>query len=199
MIDMRSSARAQRLCIERSGLITYGRFVDQAWIAVIGTVSGVAVTATSSLLTSMLTARHQRTIAERQLAEADSERTRAEVRESFIEYLGAYSALRDQILVLHHQQRTGEPDTPAGANRISLIEAFAPEESTRFNRAHHTIQITAGEATCAAANTTSSQLWDLAQAAEERDQDLYSRELAAGVALRRRLHAAMRAELQRGR
>lgn len=173
--------------------------MDPAWIAVIGTVSGVVVTAASSLLTSMLTGRHQRTIAERQLAEADSERTRAEVRESFIEYLGAYSALRDQILVLHHQQRTGERDTPDGANRISLIEAFAPEESTRFNRAHHTIQITAGDATCEVAGTTSSQLWDLAQAAEESDQELYSRELAAGVALRRRLHEAMRAELQRGR
>jgi hypothetical protein len=196
---MRSSARAQRFCIERTGLITYGRFVDPAWIAVIGTVSGVAVTATSSLLTSMLTGRHQRTITERQLAEADSERTRAEVRESFIEYLGAYSALRDQILVLHHQQNNGAPDTSAGAARISLIEAFAPEESTRFNRAHHTIQITAGEATCAAANTASSQLWDLAQAAEERNQDLYSRELAAGVALRRKLHEAMRTELQRSR
>ncbi|WP_459546256.1 hypothetical protein [Nocardia sp. X0981] len=175
--------------------------MDPAWIAVIGTVSGVAVTAASSLLTSMLTARHQRAIAERQLTEADSERTRAEVRESFIEYLGAYSALRDQILVLlHHQQQlTGAPDTPAGAYRISLIEAFAPEESTRFNRAHHTIQIAAGAATCEVASTTSSQLWDLAQAAEERGRERYSRELAAGVALRRRLHEAMRAELQRGR
>lgn len=174
--------------------------MDPAWIAVIGTVSGVAVTAASSLLTSMLTARHQRAIAERQLTEADSERTRAEVRESFIEYLGAYSALRDQILVLHHQQQlTGAPDTPSGAYRISLIEAFAPEGSIRFNRAHHTIQITAGAATCEVASTTSSQLWDLAQAAEERDRERYSRELAAGVALRRRLHEAMRAELQRGR
>jgi hypothetical protein len=66
----------------------------------------------------------------------------------------------------------GAPDTPARANRISLIEAFAPEESTRFNRAHHTIQITAGEATYEVADTTSSQLWDLAQAAEKRDQEL---------------------------
>lgn len=91
----------------------YGRFVDPAWVAVIGTVSDVAVTATSSMLTSMLTGRHQHTIAERQLADADSERTRRRCA-SPSSSTWVPTARFETGLVLHHQQRTGERDTPDG-------------------------------------------------------------------------------------
>ena len=151
----------------------------------LGTLSGVVVSTGGGITTSSLTHRNQRLASQRQLESAADDKMRQEVRESFVDYLSAYTALRDRILVFRN-----ECNEPA-----MLIEAFAPPESTHFNRAFHTLQITASASVSAAADAAQAQLWDLAKAAEERDSEAFERELAAGSALRRALHAAMRTEL----
>ncbi|GGN66006.1 hypothetical protein [Nocardia rhizosphaerihabitans] len=162
--------------------------MDPAWIAVFGTLSGVVVSTVGGITTSSLTSRNQRLASQRQLESAADDKIRQEVRESFVDYLSAYTALRDRILVFRNE--CSEASTPA-----TLIEAFAPSESTDFNRAFHTLQITASASVSAAADAAQAQLWDLAKAAEEHDSEAFERELAAGSPLRRALHAAMRTEL----
>jgi ABC-type long-subunit fatty acid transport system fused permease/ATPase subunit len=70
--------------------------VDPAWIAVFGTLSGVVVSTVGGITTSSLTSRNQRLASQRQLESAADDKIRQEVRESFVDYLSAYTALRDE-------------------------------------------------------------------------------------------------------
>ncbi|MFE3195429.1 hypothetical protein ACFXHA_40955 [Nocardia sp. NPDC059240] len=163
-----------------------------AWIAVVGTLSGVVVTAASSLTINALSNRHQRDVLNRQLEAAAIDRNRKEVRDSFIDYWAAYDALQDRILVFRFE-RQSQPESKAASN---MIEAFAPDESTQFNRATNALAITAAtSASIEAADAAMWQLWRLAQAAEVNDTAAFDAEWAAGYALRRQLRSAMRAEL----
>jgi predicted kinase len=71
--------------------------MDSATLAVVGTLSGVVITATAALLGNLLTARQQRATTERQLLHTVDERLRTERREAFVDYFAAYSALREKI------------------------------------------------------------------------------------------------------
>jgi len=71
--------------------------MDPAWIAVIGTLGGVAVTAISAVTVASLTTRSQRLTLDRQRDHELAEHRRAERRETFIEYLAAYSELREKV------------------------------------------------------------------------------------------------------
>jgi hypothetical protein len=165
--------------------------VGGAWIAVVGTLCGVMVTAMSGLLSGVLAARRQRTDAEWQAALNVKDQRRQELRDTFVDYLACYGALRDRILVFHRLEATElrRGDSPF------LIESFAPDEATAFKRATHLIMITASAATSNAASLAAFQLWDVAAAAERRDSDRFTRELDAGSLLRRELYHAMRSEL----
>ena len=105
--------------------------MDPAWIAVIGTLGGVVVTATSAVAVASLTTRSQRLTLDRQRDHDLAEHRRAERRETFIDYLAAYSELREKILALHEQP---PPRT------APLAEQF-PTEVARFSRAYQALRI----------------------------------------------------------
>jgi hypothetical protein len=77
--------------------------MNPAWIAVIGTLGGVVVTALSAVMVAWLITRSQRFTLDRQRDHDIAEHRRAERREIFIEYLAAYSELREKILAMHEQ------------------------------------------------------------------------------------------------
>jgi hypothetical protein len=79
--------------------------MNSAWIAVIGTLGGVVVTALSAVLVAWLTTRSQHLTLDRQRDHDIAEHRRAERREIFIEYLAAYSELREKVLAMHEQPR----------------------------------------------------------------------------------------------
>jgi hypothetical protein len=60
--------------------------MDSAWIAVIGTLSGVVVTSASGIVAGWLTMRGQRHNPDRQRTHEIAEHRRAERRETFVEY-----------------------------------------------------------------------------------------------------------------
>ena len=169
------------------------RMMDSAWIAVIGTLGGVAITAISSILASALAARHQRVAAERQTAIAMAERSRKELREAFVEYLAAYSDLRDKIVLL--EKHAGALLQNNSKEEAPTIEEYAPNEVARFSRSYHTLRITASSETGEAANRATSQLWDVSRAAQKGDYEIFVEKYASGRPLRRDLRAAMRREL----
>jgi hypothetical protein len=70
--------------------------MDPALIAVIGTLGGVVVTSASDITVAWFTARIQRDDIDRQRAHDIAEHRRAERRETFVEYLAAYSELREK-------------------------------------------------------------------------------------------------------
>src|SRR4051812_12546993 len=125
--------------------------MDPAWIAVIGTLGGVIVTATSAVAVASLTTRSQRLTLDRQRDHDLSEHRRAERRETFIDYPAAYSELRQKILALNEQP------PPHAAH---LAEQF-PVEVARFSRAYQALRIFSNPTTGQAAHDCSSHLWSL--------------------------------------
>jgi gas vesicle protein len=59
--------------------------MNTAWIAVIGTLGGVAVTAAAGLLTAMVTGRQQQATLERQFQQQTNSKVREERRAIFVE------------------------------------------------------------------------------------------------------------------
>lgn len=159
--------------------------MDPSWIAVIGTLGGVIVTATSAVAVAGLTTRNQRVTLDRQRDHELAEHRRAERRETFIDYLAAYSELREKILALHEQP---PPRT------APLAEQF-PAEVARFSRAYQALRIFSNRATGQAAHDCSSHLWDLADAVRRNDIPAIAHDRDEGRRLRRILRTAMQHEL----
>lgn len=159
--------------------------MDPAWIAVIGTLGGVIVTATSAIAVASLTTRSQRLTLDRQRDHDLAEHRRTERRETFIDYLAAYSELRQKILTLHEQ-----PPPHIG----HLAEQF-PTEVARFSRAYQALRIFSNPATGQAAHDCSSHLWSLADAVRRNDIPAIAHDRDQGRRLRRVLRAAMQQEL----
>jgi hypothetical protein len=159
--------------------------MNPAWIAVIGTLGGVVVTSASGIIVGWLTLRGQRHNTERQRTHEIDEHRRAERRETFVEYLAAYSELREKVLTLHQQSRP--LDAP-------LAEIY-PNEVARFSRAYQALRIFCAPPTGEAAHDCSSHLWDLADAVQRGDAGGVARDRDEGRRLRRTLRAAMQREL----
>ena len=100
--------------------------MDPAWIAVIGTLGGVIVTATSAVAVAGLTTRNQRHTLDRQRDHELAERRRAERRETFIDYLAAYSELREKILALHEQPQPAPLRSPSNSSRSRPLQLRLP-------------------------------------------------------------------------
>lgn len=151
----------------------------------IGTLGGVVVTSASGITVAWFTARSQRHNTDRQRAHDIAEHRRAERRETFVEYLAAYSELREKVLVMHEHPRP--VDGP-------LAEIF-PAEVARFSRAYQALRIFCAPPTGEAAHLCSSHLWDLADAVRRRDARAIARDRDEGRRLRRELRTAMQHEL----
>jgi hypothetical protein len=105
--------------------------VNSAWIAVIGTLGGVALTATAGLLTAMLSGRQQQEALSRQFRQEDNRKIREERRAIFVEYLTAYDAALGRayqvVNNLHASARS--TSTPEGRP----FETVAEKEMARLN------------------------------------------------------------------
>ena len=159
--------------------------MDVAWIAVIGTLGGVVVTSASGIVVGWLTMRGQRRNINIQRMHEVSEHRRGERRETFVEYLAAYSELREKVLAMHEQ------DPPMTR---SLAEIY-PTEVARFSRAYQALRIFCAPPTGEAAHDCSSHLWNLADAARRGDAETFARDRDEGRRLRRALRTAMQHEL----
>jgi hypothetical protein len=71
--------------------------MDPAWIAVLGTLGGVIVTSITGVSVGVLTTRGQQLSVERQRSHETAEHRRAERRDTFVEFLAAYSELREKV------------------------------------------------------------------------------------------------------
>lgn len=176
--------------------------MDPATLAVVGTLSGVVITAVAALLGNLLAARHQRATTERQLLHAVSERLRTERRTTFVDYLSTYSDLREKI----NASTGSRPDETAaalphpaqgasGRRRASRVDEYAAEEAARFSRAYHTLRITGNNAVGEAAHRCTSDLWVLADLAATGDPGEFEEGWQTAQRSRRDLREAMRAEL----
>jgi hypothetical protein len=159
--------------------------MDSAWIAVIGTLGGVVVTSASAIVVGWLTVRGQRRNTALQRVHDVSEHRREERRETFVEYLAAYSELREKVLGMHEQ---AQPTT------TPLTELY-PTEVARFSRAYQALRIFCSPPTGEAAHGCSSHLWDLADAVRRGDTEAIAQDRDEGRRLRRELRTAMQHEL----
>lgn len=163
--------------------------MSDAWIAVIGTLGGVVVTAGVSLLAVVIAGRHQRDHFERTSARESAHARRQELRSVYADYMSAYSTMRDRVVVLA-EQRAIEAEANPGS-----IEAFAPDESAELSRAYHTLRIVAPDETGAAARETTAYLWQLARIAATGTRSEFDEAWPDGSTPRRRLRQAMRFDL----
>jgi gas vesicle protein len=166
--------------------------LNTAWIAVIGTLGGVAVTAAAGLLTATLTGRHQRATLERQFQQEADNRIHDERRSVFVDYLKAYD---DAIGRAHSIMNLGATVVSPQADRAPPFETEAAAEMSRVNQAYLMITITALGDTRKAARDCTGTLWRIGRAAISGDKESFDREVEAAREPRERLRAAMRREL----
>jgi hypothetical protein len=115
---------------------------------------------------------------------------REERREACIEFLTAYSGLREAILAEH--ERTG----PRPPGRLKPVE-YAPEAAARFNRAHHTLHIAFGDPVARLEGAANVDIWLLCDDVHAAPAE-FDRMWAGARASRVRLHEAMRETLYGG-
>lgn len=160
--------------------------MEAAWIAVIGTLGGVALTALSNLLSARLTANSQQTAAASQRLYEGRNKLRTERRAAFVTYLSAYQALYHRAV-----EKIKAPHTSEDHDR------FGAEERGSFSRAYQELLITADRAeTVDAARAATAALWDVVKAAQA-GPDAFRDADERAQAPRRQLRSAMRDELDR--
>lgn len=160
--------------------------MEAAWIAVIGTLGGVALTALTSLLTARLTVNSQRAAAASERLHQARDKLRDERRAAFITYLAAYQALAHRAI-----EKIEAPQSSESPGR------FGEEERGSFSRAYQELLITADRPeTVDAARAATATLWDMIQAVESGPEAFRDAESRA-QAPRRQLRTEMRNELDR--
>jgi gas vesicle protein len=173
--------------------------VDAAWIAVVGTLAGVAITAGAGLVTASQSAKHQRDEALRQAQEDDHRRLRDERRAVFVEYLLADDAMFGRALVIAEEVRGGlrVSATPDQArDHRHEFERHARDEVAAVYQAYLTLTITAGVRTREVAEACHESLWALGAASiAGRDSSAFREAESAANEPRHQLREAMRAEL----
>ncbi|GAA4911096.1 hypothetical protein [Actinomycetospora succinea] len=153
-----------------------------AWIAVVGTLGGVLITAIASLLSARQTQRAQRDASESQRAHEVWARLREERRATFVGYFVAYQALLARAL----EAVEADPDQDG---------RFGDEERELFTRAYNELLITAEQtATLAAARRATAALWEVVRAVPAGHAVFDDAEEQARTP-RRELREAMRSEL----
>ena len=166
--------------------------MESAWIAVIGTLGGVAVTAVAGLLTALLVGRQQRAAAERKFQHDTGQKIREERRSTFVEYLSAYDAGMGKARQVFNSRAESEPEE---VTSLKPFETVADPEMARVSQAYLTITITASGETREAADECTGALWKVGNAAMSGDESAFNLALEDAHAPRRALRAAMRKEL----
>lgn len=167
--------------------------MNSAWIAVVGTLGGVGLTAAAGLLTAMLTGRQRQETVERQFHHEEIQKIREERRAIFVEYLAAYdTAMGRAYRVMNDSHVSAVTDS---VHKGQPFETVAEEEMAGVNRAYLTITITASDETRQAADDCTGSLWRIGNAAMSEDRGAFDREVENAREPRRILRAAMRKEL----
>jgi hypothetical protein len=158
--------------------------MEAAWIAVIGTLGGVALTALASLLSARLAANSQRAAAGAQRLHEARNKLRDERRAAFVSYLTAYQALTSRAV-----EKIEAP--PASGE----IVRFGDKERNAFSRAYQELLITADRPeTIDAARAATATLWDAVRAVPAGREAFRAAEQLTQEP-RRRLREEMRKEL----
>jgi hypothetical protein len=166
--------------------------LDSAWIAVAGTLGGVAVTAVAGLFTAMLVGRQQRAALERQFQQETEKQIREERRAIFVDYLKAYDVAEARAFAVINSPAPTvltQPDVPRP------FETVAEMEVGNVNKAFLTLTITASGETCQAASECTGTLRIIGNAAMSGDVERFNREIETAREHMRHLRAAMRKEL----
>jgi hypothetical protein len=166
--------------------------VGSAWIAVIGTLGGVAVTALAGLGTAVLVGRQQQAVEQTRFRQETGQKIREERRTIFVEYLAAYDA------ALGRAHQVFNSSVPAAFDEVAEprpFETVAETEMGRVNQAYLTITITALRETREAASECTGVLWEIGNAAMSGDRLAFNLAVENGREPRHTLQAAMRKEL----
>jgi hypothetical protein len=171
--------------------------LDTAWIAVIGTLSGVAVTGITGLIGARLTINSQREQARAQRDHEARNKIRDERRAAFVAYLSAYQALLGRALEAMENptlKSAAELRRTDGGTDI-VATRYAEQERRDFTRAYEHLLIAADKPeTVAAARDATAKLWDIVRAVGS--QELFDVAEEKARAPRRMLRQRMREELQ---
>ena len=146
---------------------------------------GVVVTSITGILVGWLTLRGQRQNTDRQRAHEVAEHRRTERRETFVEYLAAYSELREKVLA------SAENASPA----TGPLAEIHPTEVARYSRAYQALLIFSTPPIGEAARKCSAHLWYLADAVRRGDRAAIAHDRDEGRRLRGALRTAMQHEL----
>jgi hypothetical protein len=171
--------------------------LDTAWIAVIGTLSGVALTAITGLIGARLTINSQRDQARAQRDHEARNKIRDERRGAFVAYLSAYQALLGRALEAMENPalKPAEDLSRADGGTNIVATRYAEQERRDFTRAYEHLLITADRPeTIEAARDATAKLWDIIRAVGSQESFDIAEERAR--APRRMLRQRMREELK---
>lgn len=170
--------------------------MSSAWIVVIGTLGGVLVTATAGIVTAYLSGRQRITEAKYQAAVEQEKQIRNERRDIYVDYLTTYRSMYSRAHALAADGGCAD-QVNANTSRVALwvFEHVATKEVLDFSRSFYALSICAGQATREAADEATATLWDLAHACVMGDQAAVAEADSKTHEPRRRLRAAMLADL----
>jgi hypothetical protein len=160
--------------------------MDAAVIAVVGTISGVIVTAIAGILTAIISGRNQRALSEMQ-AERETRKAEAAARRAdFTAFLKAYDDVYAGGEALFSQAATLQGLDP----RKELFDQIRS-----FKQAHLILSITSAPAVWHASNLCLRSMWGFLDAAVTGDQELYEAAVERATDPREQVRAAMREQL----
>jgi uncharacterized membrane-anchored protein YhcB (DUF1043 family) len=172
--------------------------LNTAWIAVIGTLGGVAVTAVTGLIAARFTVNSQRDQAKAQRNHEARNKIRDERRVAFVAYLSAYQALLGRALEAMENPalKSAATDLSRTGSSTNIVATRCAEQERRdFTMAYEHLLITADRPeTIEAAREATARLWDIIRAVGAQESFDVAEETAR--APRRMLRQRMREELR---
>jgi hypothetical protein len=170
--------------------------VSNSWIVVIGTLGGVLLTATAGIVTAYLSGRQRITEAKYQAAVEQNRQVRNERRDIYVDYFSTYRTMYSRAHALAADGgRADQVHVNTARGPLWVFENIATEEVLDFSRSFYALSICASEATREAADEATSTLWKLAGACVMGDQAAVEEADSETHEPRRRLRAAMLADL----
>jgi hypothetical protein len=155
--------------------------VEAAWIAVVGTLGGVIVTAVVGLLGTLITLRNQRAVMESQIGAQAAQKLRDDRKEAFVEYLSAYRQMWEYInRVVCDDEFKSEAESASTSASIKRFAFIFPEiEGARR-----------------ATKTANETLWSMAHKAFRITESEFAELDEHASQTRNSMRAAMRADLE---
>jgi hypothetical protein len=163
--------------------------MDPTAIAVLATLTGIALTSLTTLAATVLVQRHQERLARQQHDLEQLRARRQELRAAFVSFLEAYDAAfaRSAFTLTSTDNHSDEPDR--------AWRTIARDEMTRLQQAYLVVCITADQPVRDAANASLGTIWSLGTAAAAGDVVQYEHLRDESKQPRDHLREAMRDQL----